>query len=50
MRTASSSFLDTVFDGRKVHMLSYLVQTSKLDAAELDYLKKLLRDIDDTVE
>ena len=47
MRNASSSFLETVFDGRKVHMLSYLVQTSSLDANELGYLKKLLREIDE---
>ena len=49
MRNASSSFLETVFDGRTVHMLSYLVQTCKLDSNELGYLKKLLRQIDEQV-
>lgn len=45
MKSASDSFLDTVFDGRKVHMLSYLVQTAKLKSSEVDYLKNLLREI-----
>lgn len=45
MKNASHSFLDTVFDGRRVHMLSYLVQTSQLSENEVDYLRKLLREI-----
>ncbi len=45
MKSASDSFLDTVFDGRRVHMLSYLVQTAKLSSSELDYLKKMIREI-----
>lgn len=45
MKNASHSFLDTVFDGRRVHMLSYLVQTSKLSTNEVDYLRNLLQDI-----
>ena len=48
MRDASSSFLDTVFVGRKVHMLSYLVQTTVLSETELNYLQNLLRQIDGT--
>jgi BlaI family penicillinase repressor len=46
MRNASDSFLDTVFDGRRVHMLSYLVQTTQLESSEVDYLRNLLREID----
>ena len=46
MKNASDSFLDTVFDGRRVHMLSYLVQTTKLDSNEVNYLRNLLREID----
>lgn len=45
MKNASHSFLDTVFDGRRVHMLTYLVQTTRLTSDEVQYLSNLLHEI-----
>ena len=42
---ASNQLLHSVFAGRPVPMLAYLVQSSRLSGAEIDSLRTLLREI-----